>query len=688
MMRMIMKNKKRRADKKGVILVTVLFILALAMIFISCALLLTSATRSRVYDRAEKTQARLTLTSAVETFYQAVQMQEIDDAHLIEVAKATSDDETKDWIDLNMSTVNQVPGMRNTKDSKTQVRLVYKAGEQKVYATFRTQVGDAQTEYAQLVLKEGEDEKYPDLFAAQVDYIGDAGNNFRASIGAGAPSGASDNFIVYRGNYRSNQSEHTTAYSDMLFLGKKNTPNVAYFENNEHMRGNLIFMDDYYYSWSSTCPDLKGNVYFLGAKGGKDVAFTTQKVKDNGGLEGGQDFSATRTYAQSSQTWIFVNRKFSDSSSNTGPQFSGIKNANPAIFLSASAYAGKPSSTKLKDTGNWDESLYSNIKGAGSTTFDGWKNNYNSDNAALKSASMYYTTDRSYLVKDYPTSSAMYSDYGIPRTSAEASSKGFTSKTLSDIVNEQHALNTTGKAKPITSSDGVSPLKLIIGGGTVTGVSKVNSATAPKVVFLDGNIDTYLFVSDHLNLYNVIFAVVGANDKHHQYFILAQGKNLKLSEDDKWDSGGLIGTGFLSIPRGYSAQQYYNAITGGTFKMSNSASTFGHNGVNKPTMNIYGMGGNQIEVKKGTIIEGYVGLFEANYSSISSTLTITNITSSALFRFYGRLMATVVKNTSGDFDMPYCPGPGSKVTEDWPEYKSKYRALSVKYFYNSEDTGD
>lgn len=55
-------------NKKGVILVTVLFILALSMILISCALLLTSATRSRIYDKAEKTQARLTVTSIAETF--------------------------------------------------------------------------------------------------------------------------------------------------------------------------------------------------------------------------------------------------------------------------------------------------------------------------------------------------------------------------------------------------------------------------------------------------------------------------------------------------------------------------------------------------------------------------------------------------------------------------------------------
>ncbi|MCR5058378.1 MAG: hypothetical protein K6A81_07165, partial [Clostridiales bacterium] len=82
MMKMINKSKKRSADKRGVILVTVLFILATAMIFISSALLLTSATRGRVYQNAEKSQARLTLTSAVETFVQALQMQEITDAAL------------------------------------------------------------------------------------------------------------------------------------------------------------------------------------------------------------------------------------------------------------------------------------------------------------------------------------------------------------------------------------------------------------------------------------------------------------------------------------------------------------------------------------------------------------------------------------------------------------------------------
>ena len=679
MMRMIMKNKKRRADKQGVILVTILFILALAMIFISCALLLTSATRSRVYDKAEETQARLTLTSAVETFYQAVKMQEIDDAHLIDAAQATSDDETKDWIDLNMGTVNQVPGMRNTKDSKTQVRLVYKAAEKKVYCTFRTQVGDAKTEYAQLVLKEGETDKFPDLFAAQVDYAGNQDNNFRATIGSNAPAGVDDNFIVYRQNFRSNQSEANDIYSDALFLGKGN--NVAYFEvDKEHFHGSLVFMDGYKMSWRSTQPNVDGHVFFLGAKaqtGSAADAFTRNYITGQVGsmtvTDSGEAVGQTsRNYAKSNSTWVFANRNANANNANN--VMDAIKGAKTGIFLKAPANSGNPSTSYLGSNGTWDDDLAKDLKTANNYSVVGtWKTNYKSDNSDLKKASRYYTSNITKIVDNYPTSSQMFNKYNSPRTTNEATAKGYTSLNFSNLA---------------SSGGEIAPGKYIIDGGTYRPVQKVNSSTPPKVIFINGSADTYIFVKSSITLVNVIFVVYNPSAEAHQYFILAQGADMTFSATDGWDNGGIIGTGFLSVPRSISKETFLSNLSNGNYKISSSFSGE-HDGKKRPTMNIYGMGSNKVEVNRGTIIEGYLGLFEDNYNDIHSSITFMNLEKGKKYlNFYGRIMATVVFNTSGDFEMPYCPGPSSQQTEEWTEYKSKYRALSVKYFYNSGETGD
>ena len=72
-----MTRRFKNGSKQGIILVMVLLILAMAMIFISAAILLTNGTRNRLYDNAEKSQARLTATSTAEAIWQAVYMQEL-----------------------------------------------------------------------------------------------------------------------------------------------------------------------------------------------------------------------------------------------------------------------------------------------------------------------------------------------------------------------------------------------------------------------------------------------------------------------------------------------------------------------------------------------------------------------------------------------------------------------------------
>ena len=82
----VKKMHGRKGNKQGMILVMVLFIFAISLILICCALMLTTGTRGRVYRRAEDSQARLTVTAAAESFLQALYMGDIQDDDLIAIA--------------------------------------------------------------------------------------------------------------------------------------------------------------------------------------------------------------------------------------------------------------------------------------------------------------------------------------------------------------------------------------------------------------------------------------------------------------------------------------------------------------------------------------------------------------------------------------------------------------------------
>lgn len=77
-------------DKSGVILVTVIFIVAMALIFITTALTITIANRQRIYTNAKSDQARLTVTSLSQALWQAIYSQQISDDMLYDLAKGST----------------------------------------------------------------------------------------------------------------------------------------------------------------------------------------------------------------------------------------------------------------------------------------------------------------------------------------------------------------------------------------------------------------------------------------------------------------------------------------------------------------------------------------------------------------------------------------------------------------------
>lgn len=82
------KTLKQKGNKQGSMLLIVCLIIAMALVFIASAMTVTSAARNRYYDNSKRSQARLTVTSVAEAFYDALQIQQISDQDLYDLAEA------------------------------------------------------------------------------------------------------------------------------------------------------------------------------------------------------------------------------------------------------------------------------------------------------------------------------------------------------------------------------------------------------------------------------------------------------------------------------------------------------------------------------------------------------------------------------------------------------------------------
>ena len=116
---MMRKFNKKKAAKRGAILVTVVFVLAFATIFIAAAMMLTQATRKRVYTEAENNQARLTVTSVAESWLHALQKCEISDSAILALCKAGAGGTGTPVRVKASATSNTIPGLETENTSST-----------------------------------------------------------------------------------------------------------------------------------------------------------------------------------------------------------------------------------------------------------------------------------------------------------------------------------------------------------------------------------------------------------------------------------------------------------------------------------------------------------------------------------------------------------------------------------------
>ena len=103
----------KKQNKSGVILVTILFILAVAFVLIGAALMMTANTRKRLYSFAEGGQARITCTAAAQLFQSALEEQQIRDSQFKDLCDAGTVVPLISWLRICKYDVHRKPPQRN-----------------------------------------------------------------------------------------------------------------------------------------------------------------------------------------------------------------------------------------------------------------------------------------------------------------------------------------------------------------------------------------------------------------------------------------------------------------------------------------------------------------------------------------------------------------------------------------------
>lgn len=326
---MIKRLGKAKKGKQGAILIFVVLILALAMIFISAAMMLTNATRSRLYESTMQTQARLTVTSAVEVFLEALETQEITDDQLEGVIQSSH------GLKKIKMVVDGVPGMsQDNAQNCTTIDIYYpnNSNHNVVNCDFTTIIGE-ETECVRVVLTANKSgPSYGSRFKNQVEVGSDIGiEAMRFYHGVGMVNPAitekpTDNTIFLRGS-GTDTGGGSFFYSDVVFandaMSKWGSSNTFY--------GNIIFLDSFMYSGSN---DTKyhGDIYFIGTETYTDTNGNVLPKNEPGILYKGGNAAnqfVDTNYPNRSETdknnFVFLNRDVQNSTYDDDYDGSGKK---------------------------------------------------------------------------------------------------------------------------------------------------------------------------------------------------------------------------------------------------------------------------------------------------------------------------------------------------------------------------
>lgn len=656
---MMRKFNKKKAAKRGAILVTVVFVLAFATIFIAAAMMLTQATRKRVYTEAENNQARLTVTSVAESWLHALQKCEISDSAILALCKAGAGGTGTPVRVKASATSNTIPGLETENTSSTTsftevtfTRSPNKTGASKdeeytYIADFSTHIdGQVENVRAYLTYTPPTSTGGGKPFSTQIDLNAEFGQNNLEIVGDGKAQGDLDNiFLIRKGgkNVDSSFSSHSTlVYCD----------------------GDVAFKAEDIYS-----PDI---VFLSGARLAKKTDSTMYNSKNGGGVN------------------LFF---FGDSNESiaVGTDKGNFNPSGKTFYL-----------CKRSDNKNWTESdtkknvVYINADGSRA---DGGNDLGSTFKTKVQKYASYNASYKKNGKDNYPTTDEFLgsaSKLGLKRTAPSTATETSLATFLRDNCYQKKKGYVPAGTYRFTS-DGFNYSQSPENNNGDHGYGP----TIPFVMVLKGG-STYRFYfqgGKTFGLCHVIFIVDKPDKDAPVVFILEdEAKVYWPGTPSGTTSNGIVGgNGILAVEgrNKTGAEAAYNFVIddvigknySGATAFENTASkgySYRYDGKNEPCAMIVGMGKNTLGLDKNIIMEAFIGMFNDDYSKgIQSTVGFRNGDNGV---FYGRLMTDGLgfSGDSGSIVNPASPG-SSTMGGKKPDIEKVVTCFSLKsmiYYYN------
>lgn len=245
-------RKKGKSNKQGSMLTLVLVITAMALVFITSAVMITNSTRVRYYDNVLSGQARLVSTAVAESFCSALEIQEI------------TDDNLRDWAHDDRSATFKIDNVPGLGEGGTTTTVQFDEDGGYILATFSTTIGEKSdgtfaTENCTVYFKR----KPPVVKARNFKYQLNVGNKAALGgldIGVGHDPGT-DNMCFFHGDTNLTENAGNTVYSDIIATGK------LMFGNATEVKGQFIFSGPDAGLGNFTGQVKANNLYFISPDG-------------------------------------------------------------------------------------------------------------------------------------------------------------------------------------------------------------------------------------------------------------------------------------------------------------------------------------------------------------------------------------------------------------------------------------
>lgn len=608
---MIRRKGKLKKSKQGSLLIIVVLILALAIIFISSAMMLTQATKDRLYDDAMSSQARLTVTAASEAFIEALETQEINDDQFdllisdslghAKIGQHSNSDKIKMLID-------GVPGMSADPTNCTYVDIYYPtaADVNKVaHMDFTTVIGD-EVENVKIILdvKDVKNVNPGTGFTNQIEVASSVSVSqlrFSSGLGmydadkltAGSPR---DNTVLFRDNYYENESSNSLLFSDIVVKGD-DASNKKYFcmGQNTLYGGDVIFLDYAYMTSHATNNwGFEGDFYFLGTED-SSLSLTDYDAGMVFGKAGGwstidnsskfvfsnrmpQQTGAVQTvdvqWNGSANVVVFKDQAEEDSGyiaqlfKSPGTYKSGYGNANRAYFVDKNGNSLTTATVNVSGANNTNynghygplsynvtnkTSASTDLTNTSDYTFDGDTATPNGGQYSIKDKTNYFQNTYRSSIKPFPTAEDYFKsvDLGDEELTTEYPYAPTDAKYLN--LNSKLGTMAAGGIKDLPAGNYIITASLKAGAP--------GASVSPYIIALNGAREYRFYFQKNVSfeIENVVFAMYNVTeDTIPPIFVMEEGASVYLggtSEDTHHqDTGnGFCSSGFLSMNRGISS---------------------------------------------------------------------------------------------------------------------------------------